>query len=145
VKAQYEVFEVLRGSIPRWTGVCCQPSPRLLELGQAASGVKYFLRDFPSGCVVAVNPGFGRQGSKIRETRAVRVEGWHPRPVGQGRVTNCGAGLTKITQLVAGRAGLRERRLPTTNPPCRREPQNLQGVPRRQMLTIILVSGTRQA
>ena len=70
MKAQYEVFEVLRGSIPRWTGVCCQPSPRLLELGQAASGVKYFVREFWSGCVVAVSLGFGQPGSKIREHKS---------------------------------------------------------------------------
>jgi len=73
VKAQYDVFEILPGSMPLWIGAAANlqhARKRLLELAQGASGVKYLVPEFWSGCVIAVNPGLRRQGSKIREHKS---------------------------------------------------------------------------
>ena len=73
MKAQYDVFEILPGDISRWIGAAANlqhARKRLLELAQDASGMKYFVREFWSGCVVAVSLGFGQPGSKIREHKS---------------------------------------------------------------------------
>ena len=56
--AQYDLFEILPGSSvqPRWIGAAVNlqhATKRLQELAQVTSGVKYFVREFSSGSVVA--------------------------------------------------------------------------------------------
>jgi hypothetical protein len=73
LKAQYDLFEILPGSMPRWIGAAANRQharKRLLELAPGASGVKYFVREFWSDRVVGVNLGLRRQGSKIREHKS---------------------------------------------------------------------------
>jgi hypothetical protein len=68
VQVQYDLFEILPGCNSRWVGAAANPEharKRLRELAESSSGVKYFVREFLSGSVIAVSPGL--------RTREVRI------------------------------------------------------------------------
>jgi hypothetical protein len=60
METQYDLFEMIPGTFPRWVGAAAtleHARIRLRDLSQARTGGEYFVRDFYSGSVVAFAAG----------------------------------------------------------------------------------------
>jgi len=71
-QVQYDLFEIRQGCDSRWVGAAANPEharKRLHELAQSSSGVKYFVREFSSGSIIAASLGLRTRKARISPKR----------------------------------------------------------------------------
>lgn len=74
METQYDLFEMIPGTFPRWVGAAAtleHARIRLRDLAQARTGREYFVRDFYSGSVVA----FACSSATAKAKRRRRIAG----------------------------------------------------------------------
>ena len=80
-QVQYDLFEIRPGCNSRWVGAAANPEharKRLQELARASSGVKYLVREFSSGSIIAASVGLrARKARILHKQRSARREDFH--------------------------------------------------------------------